>query len=64
LGETAFEQRCHADLLPVLREAIFLQCSLGKQPGALATMALERLNSSFKHPERFRQEISQLTPLA
>jgi hypothetical protein len=64
LGETAFEQRCHADLLPLLREAIFLQCSLGKQPGALATTALERLNSSFKNPERFRQEISQLTPLA
>jgi hypothetical protein len=64
VGEAAFEQRCQADLVPVLREAVFLQCCLGKQPGALAELAWERLDSLFKHPEPFRQEIGQLLPLA
>jgi hypothetical protein len=63
LGPAAFEQRCRDDLLPLLREAVFLQCSLGKQPGGLATLALERLDALFKRPEPFRQEIEQLAPV-
>jgi len=65
LGDAAFEQRCRADFIPLLREAICLQCSLGRQPGPLAELAFQRLNELFRAPERFRQEIGdQSAPTA
>ena len=47
---------CAKDFAPMLREAVLLQCALGPQPGTLAQLALERIASSFKDPERFRRE--------
>ncbi len=65
LGEEAFAKRCDDDWLPILREAIFLQCALGRQPGPLADLALGKLDQLFKRPKRFRQEIGEQTsPLA
>jgi hypothetical protein len=56
--KAAWNERCEADLAPLLREAIFLQCALGRQPGALADLAWERMDRLFKAPERFQREIS------
>jgi hypothetical protein len=61
VGDPAFEREVHKDFAPLLREAIFLECSLGQQPGALAEMAEARLGESFKHPERFQREIDRKT---
>jgi hypothetical protein len=57
LGDTAFAQRCQADFVPMLREAVCLQCALGRQPGRLADMAIGRIGELFRAPERFQQEI-------
>lgn len=51
-------ERCEADLDPLLREAIFLQCALGRQPGPLADLAWQRMDKLFKAPDRFQREIS------
>jgi hypothetical protein len=56
--KSAWTERCEADLTPLLREAIFLQCALGRQRGALADLALQRMARLFKAPERFEREIS------
>jgi len=64
LGDEAFAKRCKQDFLPMLREAIFLQCTLGKQPGPLADMAWDRIDKLFKRPERFLQEIGEQGLLA
>jgi len=50
--------RMRADCAPMLREAVFLLCALGPQPGRLAELARESLSELFKDPERFRREIS------
>jgi hypothetical protein len=60
----AFEKRCRADFLPMLREAIFLQCALGAQPGPLAEMARSRVTELFKRPERFLGEIGDQAKIA
>ena len=64
LGEEAFAKRCRDDFLPILREATFLQCALGQQPGQLAELAWQRMNELFKRPDRFRQEITEQGLLA
>lgn len=65
VGEAAWPQRCADDFTPLLKEAVYLQCSLGPQPGLLADMARQRLDQLFKNPDRFRQEISdQANPSA
>ena len=56
--KAAWTERCETDLTRLLREAIFLQCALGRQPGALADLALQRKDKLFKAPERFEREIS------
>jgi hypothetical protein len=56
--QTAWEARCAADVAPLLREAVFLQCALGRQTGPLANLAWERMDKLFKAPDRFRREIS------
>ncbi|MCU0772045.1 MAG: hypothetical protein MUE94_09810 [Verrucomicrobia bacterium] len=53
-----WEAKCRADLDQLLREAIFLQCRLGRQSGALADTATENLDRLFKAPDRFRREIA------
>jgi len=57
-NKAAWTECCEADLTPLLREAIFLQCALGRQPGPLADLALQRMDKLFKAPERFEREIS------
>jgi len=65
LGEEEFAKRVTVDFDPLLREAVFLQCSLGPQPGPLAELARSRLDTLFKDPERFRREMDeQETPRA
>ncbi|MGC4093927.1 MAG: lipopolysaccharide kinase InaA family protein [Polyangiaceae bacterium] len=59
LGDEAFEERLKVDFDPLLREAVFLQCSLGPQQGALADLARARLDKLFKNPERFRREMDE-----
>ena len=57
LDEPAWRARCAADLAPLLREAVFLQCALGRQRGPLADRAEEAQGSLFRSPDRFRRAI-------
>jgi hypothetical protein len=59
-----WDRRRALDLVPVLREAVFLQCTLGRQRGPLATLAWERMNSLFRAPERFRRAIEEQADLS
>jgi hypothetical protein len=56
-----WEKTCRKDLAPLLREATFLQCLLGQQPGGLAETAWERMDELFKRPDPFRREIDRST---
>jgi hypothetical protein len=64
LDEAAYEKRCRDDFLPMLREAIFLQCALGRQPGPLAEMSRDKIEKLFKRPDRFQREIGDQSKLA
>jgi Lipopolysaccharide kinase (Kdo/WaaP) family len=64
LGEGAFDKRCADDFLPMLKEAILLQCALGAQPGPLADMARAKIEKLFKRPERFLSEIGEQSKIA
>jgi len=57
--EEAWEKRCALDLEPVLREAIYLQCGLGRQEGRLAQLCFERLAKLVKYPDQFLRAIEQ-----
>lgn len=57
LTEPAWEARCAADLVPLLREAVFLQCALGRQKGLLAEEAERAFSRLFRSPDRFRRAI-------
>jgi hypothetical protein len=59
LDEASFDKRCRDDFLPMLREAVFLQCALGAQSGALADTARREVEKLFKRPERFLAEIGE-----
>lgn len=52
-----WERRCDLDLEPFLREAIFLQCALGRQPSPLGELSWQRLDRLFREPDRFRRAI-------
>jgi hypothetical protein len=58
-NEALWRKRCKADLENLLREALFLQCALGEQDGALATAARDHVDDLFKTPDRFRREIAR-----
>ena len=64
LGDEEFAKRRQSDFLPMLREAIFLQCSLGPQPGPFAEMARARAGEVLKRPERFLTEIGEQSKIA
>lgn len=64
LAEPAFSKRCQDDFLPMLKEAILLQCALGAQHGPLADMARARIDKLFKRPDRFLAEIGEQSKLA
>ena len=55
----AWEARCKLDLQPLLREAVYLQCVLGRQPGSLGERAWNLLDELFRSPDRFRRAIEQ-----
>ena len=57
LSDEAWQKRCALDLTPLLREAIYLQCALGRQIGALAELALERMSELVDYPEQFKRAI-------
>ena len=63
LEAAAWEARCALDLEPLLREAIYLQCGLGRQPSRLGDLSWERLPKLFKAPDRFRRAIDQRAEL-
>jgi hypothetical protein len=52
-----WELRCRSDLLPLLREAIYLQCALGRQSGRLGELSWTMLAQLFPSPDRFRRAI-------
>ncbi|HVW27484.1 MAG TPA: hypothetical protein VHC69_19100 [Polyangiaceae bacterium] len=64
LDESAWEKRCAMDLVPLLREAVFLQCALGRQQGKLADLSWERMSSLFRSPDRFRRAIEEQADLS
>jgi hypothetical protein len=52
-----WEKRRRSDLEPLLREAIYLQCTLGRQPSALGEAAWQQMPQLFKSPDRFQRAI-------
>jgi hypothetical protein len=63
LDEAAWSARCAADYAPLLKEAIYLQAALGRQPGELADRAWAAAPQLFRDPERLRRAIEQLGEL-
>jgi hypothetical protein len=59
LDDAAWEARCARDLEPILREAVFLQCALGRQVGPLAELSWERMDRLFPSGARFRRVIER-----
>ena len=57
--EEAWQKRCAMDLVPLLREALYLQCSLGRQRGKLAELSVERAPQLLEYPEQFARAIDQ-----
>jgi hypothetical protein len=64
MDDGAWEKRRAMDLAPLLREAIFLQCALGRQQGKLAELSWERMSSLLKSPDRFRRAIEEQADLS
>ena len=44
---------------PLLREAVYLQCALGRQPSQLGELSWSRLATLFRSPDRFRRAIDR-----
>jgi hypothetical protein len=57
LAEEAWEKRRELDLQPLLREAVFLQCALGRQPSRLGQLSWDRMADLFRSPDRFKRAI-------
>jgi hypothetical protein len=57
LEEPAWQARLAADLMPILREGVFLQCVLGRQRGPLADASWAAIDDLFRSPDRFRRAI-------
>lgn len=57
LSDGEWTEYCEKDMLPLLREAVYLQCALGRQPGVLANYAWENMSKVVSNPDRFRKEI-------
>ncbi len=59
VDEDAWVARCARDLEPILREAVFLQCALGRQVGPLAELSWERMDGLLPSADRFRRVIER-----
>jgi hypothetical protein len=57
VSDEVWHKTTHKDLVPLLREAVFLQSRLGPQPGALGELSLARIKECFKDGDRFKREI-------
>jgi hypothetical protein len=57
VDEAAWLGRCATDVTLVLREAVYLQCVLGRQRGPLASASWAQLDRLFRSPDRFRRAI-------
>jgi hypothetical protein len=57
VSEDAWKRQCAADLEPLLRIAVFLQCALGAQQGHLAELSLGQMDSLLARSEPFRRAI-------
>lgn len=57
LAPLEWEKLVRADYTELLKEAIYLQCALGRQSGPLADMAMGRLGELFANPGRFERSI-------
>ena len=59
IRDSAWLKRCALDLAPLLREALYLQCGLGRQDGKLAQCVFERVDKLVKYPDQFLRAIEQ-----
>ena len=59
MSEAAWIARMQADLVPTLRDAVFLQCALGRQAGPLAARSLRDMGTLFAEPARFMAAIDR-----
>jgi hypothetical protein len=57
LASAEWESRCKKDLEPLLREAIYLQCALGRQESQLGERSWNQVGELFRSPERFQRAI-------
>jgi hypothetical protein len=57
LSAADWEKHVKADFTELCKEAVYLQCALGRQPGPLAGMAMERIGELFSSPGRFERHI-------
>jgi hypothetical protein len=57
-NDELWELKRVGDLENVLREAVFLQCRLGRQSGTLAETAAASMAELFKAPDRFDRQIA------
>lgn len=57
LDEAAWTKRCKLDLQPLLREAVYLQCAIGRQPGPLGERSWQDMHELFRSTERFQRAI-------
>jgi hypothetical protein len=62
-AEDEWKQRCDDDLAPLCKVAVFLQCTLGAQQGALAELSLGRMDALFQRSEPFRRAIESRAAL-
>ncbi|MFM2420287.1 MAG: hypothetical protein RL385_5010 [Pseudomonadota bacterium] len=63
VGDAAFEERCALDLEPLLKIAVYLQCALGAQAGALGEASRERIPQLFRRPAPFLRAIEARSDL-
>ncbi|HEY6878494.1 MAG TPA: hypothetical protein VI299_10775 [Polyangiales bacterium] len=57
VDEQEWERRCNEELEPLLKVAVYLQCTLGAQPGALGELAQGSIERLFARPEPFQRAI-------
>ena len=57
MESAAWDARRALDLQPLLREAVYLQCALGRQPSHLGELSWDRMPQLFKSADRFRRAI-------
>jgi len=57
IDDGAFEARCKLDLQPLLREAVYLQCAIGRQPSRLGELSWNHTDELFRSADRFRKAI-------